>query len=78
MSDADKNRQLDEYFAWQPHDDPEFAGLIYGKDMPLKSMIQLYALAAVFLVLLYNSPAGLVFYWTLNNVFSLCKNIVIS
>ena len=53
------------------------SGLIYGKDMPLKSMIQLYALAAVFLVLLYNSPAGLVFYWTLNNVFSLCKNIVI-
>ena len=32
MSDADKNRQLDEYFAWQPHDDPEFAGLIYGKE----------------------------------------------
>jgi len=26
--------------------------------------------------LLYNSPAGLVFYWTLNNVFSLVKNLV--
>jgi len=29
----------------------------------------------LFLVLLYNSPAGLAFYWTLNNVFSLVKNL---
>ena len=33
------------------------------------------AIATVFLVLLYNSPSGLVFYWTLNNLFSLGKNI---
>lgn len=32
-------------------------------------------MALLFLVLLYNSPAGLVLYWTLNNVFSLLKNI---
>ncbi|MDR2632087.1 MAG: hypothetical protein LBC51_00485 [Treponema sp.] len=32
-------------------------------------------MAAIFLVLLYNSPSGLVLYWTLNNVFSLFKNI---
>jgi hypothetical protein len=32
-------------------------------------------MAAVFLALLYNSPAGLVLYWTLNNVFSLVKHI---
>ena len=25
--------------------------------------------------MLYNSPSGLVFYWTLNNIFSLFKNI---
>ncbi|MBR3142726.1 MAG: sulfatase-like hydrolase/transferase, partial [Clostridiales bacterium] len=37
--------------------------------------IQVYGLAAVFLVLLYHSPSGLVFYWLLNNVFSLVKNI---
>ena len=48
---------------------------IYLKGFPLKSKIQLYAIAVVFLVFLYNSPAGLVFYWTLNNIFSLVKNI---
>lgn len=48
---------------------------IYLKGFPLKSKIQLYAMAAFFLVFLYRSPAGLVFYWTLNNIFSLCKNI---
>jgi YidC/Oxa1 family membrane protein insertase len=35
---------------------------------------QLYLMAAVFLVLLYNSPSGLVLYWTCNNLFSLAKN----
>lgn len=52
------------------------SGAIYGKGLPLKSKMQMYLIAAVFLVFLYNSPAGLVFYWTLNNVFSLVKNIV--
>ena len=50
-------------------------GIIYTKGHPLKSKIQVYGLAAVFLVLLYRSPSGLVFYWLLNNVFSLVKNI---
>lgn len=48
--------------------------LIYTKDAPFKTKLQLYGMAALFLVLLYNSPAGLVFYWTLNNLFSLIKN----
>lgn len=52
------------------------SGMLYSKGMPLKSKIQMYGLAAVFLVLLYNSPSGLVFYWTLNNLFSLGKNIL--
>ncbi len=52
------------------------ASVIFLKGAPLKSKIQLYAMAAVFLVLLYSSPSGLVFYWTLNNVFSLIKNIL--
>ena len=47
--------------------------VIFTKGSPLKSKIQLYAMALFFLVFLYNSPAGLVFYWTLNNVFSLIK-----
>ena len=50
-------------------------GIIYTKGQPLKSKIQVYGLAVVFLVLLYHSPAGLVFYWLLNNVFSLVKNV---
>ena len=51
------------------------SGMIYTKGMSLKNKIQLYGMAAVFLVLLYRSPAGLVFYWTLNNLFSLVKNL---
>ncbi|MBQ4066247.1 MAG: YidC/Oxa1 family membrane protein insertase [Clostridia bacterium] len=48
---------------------------LYLKGFPLKTKIQLYGMALFFLVFLYTSPAGLVFYWTLNNVFSLVKNI---
>ena len=48
---------------------------IYLKGFPLKTKIQLYGMALFFLVFLYNSPSGLVFYWTLNNLFSLCKTI---
>lgn len=48
---------------------------IYLKGFPLKTKIQLYGMALFFLVFLYTSPAGLVFYWTLNNLFSLVKTI---
>ena len=48
---------------------------IYMKGFPIKSKIQMYGMALIFLIFLYGSPAGLVFYWTLNNVFSLLKNI---
>jgi hypothetical protein len=34
-------------------------------------------MAVIFLLLLYNSPSGLVLYWTLNNIFSLLKIIYI-
>lgn len=53
------------------------SSVIYTKGGPLREKIQTIVLALVFLVLLYNSPAGLVFYWTLNNLFSLGKNIVL-
>lgn len=52
------------------------SGAIYTKGFPLKEKLQLYIMAGLFLALLYNSPAGLVLYWTMNNVFSLMKNIV--
>mgnify|MGYP003301223178 CR=1 FL=1 len=48
---------------------------IYLKGFPLKQKLQIYGMALFFLVFLYTSPAGLVFYWTLNNVFSLVKTI---
>ncbi len=51
------------------------SGYIYTRGMSAKNKIQLYGMALIFLVLLYPSPAGLVFYWTLNNLFSLLKNI---
>ncbi len=52
------------------------SSMIYTKGKPMKDKIQLHAMALIFLFLLYNSPSGLVFYWTLNNVFSLFKNLV--
>jgi len=51
------------------------AGAIYVKGLPARDKIQLYSMAAIFLLLLYNSPSALVLYWTMNNVFSALKNI---
>lgn len=48
---------------------------IYLKGFPMKTKVQLYAMAVFFLVFLYGSSSGLLIYWTLNNVFSLVKNI---
>jgi YidC/Oxa1 family membrane protein insertase len=52
-----------------------FAGAIYVKGLPVRDKIQLYGMAGIFLILLYNSPSALVLYWTMNNVFSVVKNI---
>ncbi len=51
------------------------SAVIYMKGLPLSNKIQMFGIAGIFLVLLYNSPSGLVFYWTLNNLFSLVKNV---
>lgn len=48
---------------------------LYLRGFPLKTKLQIYGMAMFFLVFLYDSPSGLVFYWTLNNLFSLVKNI---
>ena len=53
------------------------SGYIYTKNATTRDKVQLYALGLVFLVLLYNSPSGLVIYWILNNLFSLVKTIVL-
>lgn len=49
--------------------------LLFTKGSPLKTKLQLYGMALFFLIFLYSSPSGLVFYWTLNNIFSLIKTI---
>lgn len=52
------------------------AGVVYTSGFPRKEKIQLYIMSLLFLALLYNSPAGLVLYWTLNNIFSLIKHLI--
>lgn len=49
--------------------------VIFTKGYPVKTKVQLYSMAVFFFFFLYKSPAGLVFYWTLNNIFSLVKTI---
>jgi membrane protein insertase Oxa1/YidC/SpoIIIJ len=51
------------------------AGVVYTHSLSVRDKVQVFGMAALFLVLLYNSPAALVLYWTLNNIFSLIKNI---
>lgn len=51
------------------------AGAIYSKGHGFKEQAQIYGMALIFLFVLYNSPAGLVVYWTMNNILSLVKNI---
>lgn len=52
------------------------SAFVYTASLSKQDKIQLYGLSALFLVLLYASPAALTLYWTLNNVYSLGKNIV--
>lgn len=49
---------------------------VYTSRLTTREKIQLYGLAAVFLVLLYPSSSALLVYWTCNNLFSLGKNLV--
>jgi YidC/Oxa1 family membrane protein insertase len=51
------------------------AGAVYTADLSARDKLQVYGLALIFLVALYNSPAGMVLYWTVNNILSLIKNI---
>ncbi len=49
---------------------------IYLKGTRLRDKIQTVVLALAFLVILYRSPSALVLYWTMNNFFSLLKNVL--
>jgi len=52
------------------------AGAVFSYVDDRGRRLQALALAAIFLVLLYGSPSGLVLYWTTNNLFSLIRNLV--
>ena len=51
------------------------SGIIYTRGFSFREKLTPIIIALVFLVILYPSPSGLVFYWTCNNIFSLLKNI---
>ena len=41
-----------------------------------KNHIQLYVLAGIFFILLFSAPVALLLYWTMNNLFSLGRNLI--
>ena len=43
----------------------------------IRDTLQMYIMAILFLVLLYDSPSGLVLYWTINQLFSVIKNLLV-
>mgnify|MGYP000111975993 FL=1 len=49
------------------------AAFVYTKKFSLVDQLQPLLISLCFLILLYNSPAGLLLYWTLNSVFSLLR-----
>ena len=51
------------------------SGYVYSRNASVRQKIQLIGIALIFLVLLYNSPSGLVLYWTTSQCFSLCRNL---
>lgn len=53
------------------------ATYIYTRELPFKTAIRSYILPVVFLVLLYNCPSALLMYWTMNNIYSLIKTILL-
>jgi len=53
-----------------------FSSFIYTKSLNTGEKVKLVFMALLFLVLLYNSSSGLVFYWTMNNIYSLVKNTI--
>ncbi|UTY28330.1 YidC/Oxa1 family membrane protein insertase [Treponema putidum] len=51
--------------------------IYYTKSKSWNANKELYIMAGLFLVLLYNSPSALLLYWTMNNVFSFIKGIIL-
>ena len=47
--------------------------LVYTQTLSIVEKIQPWLISLFFLVLLYNSPTGLLLYWTFNSIFSLIR-----
>ena len=50
--------------------------LVTSESSDRKSLLQGLAISFVFLILLYESPLGLIIYWTTSNLFSLSSNLI--
>ena len=50
---------------------------VYSKKLNFKESMPIYITSLIFLILLYDSPSGLLFYWNINCLFSLIKNIIL-
>ncbi|MCR5615286.1 MAG: membrane protein insertase YidC [Saccharofermentans sp.] len=53
------------------------ATYIYTRGLPAKTILRSLILPLIFLIALYNSPLALLLYWTMNNLYSLVKTIII-
>jgi len=53
------------------------ATYIYTRGLPAKTVLRSLILPLIFLIALYNSPLALLLYWTMNNLYSLVKTIII-
>jgi len=52
------------------------SSFVYARNFGVGERIRLLVVAAVFLLLLYNSASGLVLYWATSNFYSLIKNLL--
>jgi len=52
------------------------SSIVYARTLSKGDKIKFAVVALIFLVLLYRSSSGLVLYWTLNNLYSLVKNMI--
>jgi hypothetical protein len=54
------------------------SAFVFARALDKSGKLQLYGLSVLFLLLLYDSPAALVLYWTTSNLFSLGKSWFLS
>lgn len=54
------------------------AGVVASRQAASGEKFQMWLIAAAFLILLYGAPAGLLLYWTCNNLYSLARNTIIA